>query len=310
MGAPKLYMYMEIGETLVVGAGAIGTLLTYKLYSSGYQVDLLTRSKVDRFCWVEDSDVIGFKPTIYYLDNPPRKRYELVILCVKAYQVDEVIDYIGGLIGGDGYIVTIQNGIGVYENLQDRFGPNRVIAAVSTYGSTRLGPCNARLGGEGVFYIGGDERGVDKLSRLLQGAGLNVRKEENIDGVRWWKTIVNAGINPVTTIFRGPNKVVLEVPEAYTLAHEAVEEGVILAEEMGVKLPEDPHKSLDEVAEATRDNISSMLQDALRGSNTEIDYINGAIVKYSIEYGLDAPVNRVLYHIVKGMVRWRVGEPY
>ncbi len=90
--------------------------------------------------------------------------------------------------------------------------------------------------------------------------------------------IVNAAINPITAILRARNGVILEDPNARALAEAVVREGVDVVNRLGIRLPSDPLAETLRVAEATRDNQSSMLQDVLNRRRTEVDYINGAIV--------------------------------
>ncbi|WP_367834234.1 ketopantoate reductase family protein [Vulcanisaeta sp. JCM 16159] len=90
--------------------------------------------------------------------------------------------------------------------------------------------------------------------------------------------LVNAAINPVTAILRARNGVILEDSNARALAEAVVREGVEVVNRLDIRLPSDPLVETLRVAETTRDNKSSMLQDVLNRRRTEVDYINGAIV--------------------------------
>ncbi len=113
--------------------------------------------------------------------------------------------------------------------------------------------------------------------------------------------IVNAAINPVTAILRARNGVILEDPNARALAEAVVREGIEVVNRLGIRLPSDPLAETLRVAETTRDNKSSMLQDVLNRRRTEVDYINGAIVIKGREVGVNTPVNYVLWLLVKAL---------
>ena len=114
--------------------------------------------------------------------------------------------------------------------------------------------------------------------------------------------MINAAINPLTALLRVSNGELLERPAARELMQEAATEAALVAAAKGIKLPyANPVEAVEAVAKNTASNISSMLQDVLRGTPTEIDAINGAIIRESEKAGLPAPVNRMLWRLVRGL---------
>jgi 2-dehydropantoate 2-reductase len=118
----------------------------------------------------------------------------------------------------------------------------------------------------------------------------------------WGKLVINAAINPLTALLRVPNGELLERPAARELLAEAALEATSVALKQGISLPyPDPVLAVQEVARNTAANYSSMLQDVMRGTITEIEAINGAIVKMGEHFGVPTPVNRMLWRLVKSL---------
>ena len=131
----------------------------------------------------------------------------------------------------------------------------------------------------------------------------------NMEGLIWDKLLVNVGINALTAITGLPNGRLPEDPHTCAIMEEAVREGVRVAEAKGVTLTyEDAAAHCAQVARTTALNRSSMLQDMEAARPTEVDMINGAVVREAEKLGLDAPVNRTLTRLVKALTACRVRE--
>ena len=296
-------------DVLVVGAGAIGTLIAYAVYTSTGSVDIVVRDESrltelsNRGCRIS---LLGreetFQPRVYSWESLEMS-YRVVFICSKAYDVPNFIDDLGRIVDSSTVLVSIQNGIGTLELLKKSFPDNDVYGAVISYGAVKKGLCDSLVTGIGnIILESGD---VSDYIKSLLSPTLNVEVVDHIDGFRWLKTLVNAGINPVTVLFNERNRVILENRWARELAVMAVEEGSKVVQSLGIELPSDPVDTMLEIAGKTRDNYSSMLQDVMRGSETEIDYINGAIVKYGEKLKISTPINRFLVLAVRGLSEWR-----
>ena len=294
---------------MIIGPGAMGTLLGYILYRAGFSVDFIYKniSRREIECVLEWDGEKSYKSNIFgWSDITALDRYNYIIVATKAYDVIDIANQLSRFHLGNTYILSIQNGIGPYEYLMDVLGVDRVIPLVITYGSTKLGPCRAVLRGVGDIFLGSRyvEMGVLKrLEDVLKTGGLNTKIVDDIDGYRWLKNLVNSGINPVTVIYDAPNRVVYENPAAREVAISVVEEGVKVVEGLGIELPKDPVETMFEIAMKTRDNISSMLQDVRAGRKTEIDYINGAIVKYGEKLNIKTPINSLLVRVIRRLTQ-------
>lgn len=122
----------------------------------------------------------------------------------------------------------------------------------------------------------------------------------DIKSLAWSKLIINVGINALTAITRLPNGKLIEFEGTKRILRDAVTEATRIAKRKRIKLIyDDPLAKVEAVCESTAANISSMLQDVLRKKHTEIDFINGVIVRLGQELGIAVPINKLLVDLVK-----------
>ena len=221
---------------------------------------------------------------------------DLVLVLVKAWQTENVAGHISSLQSPKGITLTLQNGIGNLEKL----GP-RAHLGVTTQGATLLGPGRVRPGGAGPTHIAGPEWAVE----LFRRAGFEAHQTDaaQVDGLAWGKLVVNCGINALTALLRVPNGELLNRPDAALLMERAATEGADVARAKHIQLPfTNPVERVREVAQKTAVNRSSMFQDILRGAPTEIEAINGAVVREGERLDVPTPVNESLWRLVKALV--------
>jgi 2-dehydropantoate 2-reductase len=139
-----------------------------------------------------------------------------------------------------------------------------------------------------------------QIREIFNKVGLEARISRDIKGLLWSKLIINVGINALTAITRLNNGRLIEFEGTRRILREAVTEAIKIAKRKRIKLIyDDPLAKVEAVCEATATNVSSMLQDVLRRRRTEIDFINGVIVRQGQELGIPTPVNSVLLDLVK-----------
>jgi 2-dehydropantoate 2-reductase len=209
------------------------------------------------------------------------------------------------VLAGDGLAVTLQNGIGNLETIAAEVGPERATLGVTAQGAAVLAPGVVRHAGPGPTHLAirpEIARQVEEVASLFEGAGLETHVTDSVESLVWGKLAVNAGINALTAILRVPNGALLESDWSRELMREAARETAAVAAVLGVTLPyDDPVERVETVARMTAANRSSMLQDVLRGSTTEIETINGAVVREGERVGVPTPVNVMLYRLIKAI---------
>jgi 2-dehydropantoate 2-reductase len=149
----------------------------------------------------------------------------------------------------------------------------------------------------------------DKLAALadaLGRAGFETHVEQDVAALVWSKLVINVGINALTALTGQPNGKLLESEELKALMADLVAEAVAVAKASGIRITyEDPLATVYDVAARTGANRSSMLQDFDKGRETEIDFMNGAIVREAAARGLGVPVNATITRLVKALEKAR-----
>jgi 2-dehydropantoate 2-reductase len=305
---------MKIG---IVGAGAMGGLFGGMLTRAGQDVWLIDNrkeraEKINREGLIIESSralqpggpkqyVIRMKAT-----TEPREvgHCDLVILFVKAYDTEEATRNSLALTGSRTVWLTLQNGLGNIEKISKIVGGAGVVGGITYQGATVLEIGRIRHAGFGKTVIGeidSKESGrTTYISDIFNQAGIDTEISDNIEGVLWGKLLINAVINPLTAITGLKNGQLLESLPMRETMKLIVEEAVRVPVKKGIRLPyQKIFEKVEEQCQASRDNISSMLQDILRKKRTEVDFINGAIVSEGEKIGIATPVNKTFWNLVK-----------
>jgi 2-dehydropantoate 2-reductase len=227
---------------------------------------------------------------------------------VKAHQTGRAMAEIGPQIPSRAWVFSLQNGVGMESEILKFIPKERFVRGVTSQGATLLGPGRVRWAGVGPTKLGRWEGPntpeLEALRELLCRAGIETELSEGIERLLWEKLLVNCAINPLTALFDRPNGALLEDAQLREIAREVVRETLRVARAHGVVLSdEEAIERVEAVASKTARNISSMLQDVRRGRPTEIDYINGAVVREGQRLGIPTPLNLLLTKLLKE--RWK-----
>jgi 2-dehydropantoate 2-reductase len=137
---------------------------------------------------------------------------------------------------------------------------------------------------------------------MLRIANFEIETSKKMQALIWGKLVINAAINPLTALLRIKNGGLLENPHVHSIMVELASEAASVAKACGIMLPFlDPEGAVEKVARQSADNLSSMLQDVLRGAPTEVDAINGMIVRLGEKNNVSVPVNRVIWLLINGL---------
>ncbi len=296
----------------VVGVGAIGSLIAYSLNLAELKPYLVFRNKdvAKKYGEVGIEIKVGNKVSrlkgyfVSYEELP--EELDVSFICVKSYDFNEAVNKLIKHSRSE-LVITCQNGLGSFELANKLISKGCVVALVLNVGVLRLKDNLFEYVGGGTSYIGSStvnySRIKDTLSKVanILSKIFKVKIVRDINPYRWYKLLINAGINPITALLRAPNSIILNNDYVRRLAINVVKEGINVCNVLNIKLPKDPISGMLEVAKATANNYSSMLQDIMRGKKTEIDYINGKIIEYGKMLSVPTPVNEVLYDLVKAL---------
>lgn len=294
----------------VVGPGAMGYLLSASLIKTKQDVYLIDynveRAKKIRQDGIKVEGVSGEFNVKLSVTTEPKEigPCDLIVICVKSYHTEEAIKSVKDLIGENTQVLTLQNGIGNVQILNDIVGEDKVIGGITSHGATVLGIGHIRHAGKGETIIGkanGKVLGsVREIANILTKAGFETKISKDINSIIWSKLIINVGINALGAITRLHNGRLVEYDGTRDIMRAAVQEAVKVAKRKRIKLIyDDPIQKVEGVAKATAGNICSMLQDVLKKRRTEIDFINGAIIRQAKSLNIPTPVNEVLTNLVK-----------
>lgn len=295
----------------VIGPGAMGCLIAGFLKSRTKEEIWLVDNNPERAKSIKDEGIkiegisgnISAKLDVT-ADPKEIGPCDLVIICVKSYSTEEACKDIKDLVSDKTLVLTLQNGIGNVQTLNDYFGSEKIIAGITNHGATLLGIGHVRHAGKGDTIIGKSGAkvlgNIRDVAAVLTKAGFETKVSKDIDSVIWSKLIINVGINALTAIVRVKNGRLIQHDETRALLRSAVQEAVKIVKRKRAKLVyDDPIQKVEAVCKATATNVSSMLQDVLNKKRTEIDYINGAILRQGKALGIPTPINEALTNLVK-----------
>ncbi len=301
----------------VLGAGALGCAIGGTLAAAGSQVTLIARSR-------EHVDAINAKGLVLrdadghdrivkvaaVTDARGLSPADLVIVLVKSFHTDAAIEGYKQVVGDNTIVMSLQNGLGHEEVLEKAVGRARLLAGKTYVGGVFLAPGVVRAGVQDKLTLigepdGGISQRVQRVAAEFERAGLQTTVSNNITGTIWDKLLVNTAtgaLSGITGLSYGP---LYSVAELEATAVAAVAEAMAVARAKGVTL------SIKEPVDAWRmagaglgaDFKASMLQSLDKGSVTEIDFINGAVVREGERLGVPTPVNRTLVACIKGIER-------
>ena len=293
---------------LIVGPGAMGCLFAARLKKAGNEVTLLDYRQ-DRADFLNKKGITvegvsgEYRANVTSITEKLSDEVDVALMCVKANQTKAAAERVKDLAGLASHVLTVQNGLGNVETLGAILGKEAVLGGVTAEGATLLGVGHVRHAGRGETIIGpkGEAEGpVSEIVSVFKEAGFDTRVVDNVDDLIWGKLVINVGINALTAITRLKNGRLPEVKGSRSVLEEAVREAVAVTEAKGIHLPyPDPLERVLEVCRATAGNIASMLQDVLNRRVTEVEHINGAIVREGEILGIPTPVNRTLAGIVQ-----------
>lgn len=297
---------------VVVGPGALGCFIA-GLLSKNAEVWLLDKdaSRVERILQKEGIFCEGISRK-WQAKVPITVRgadigqADLVILCVKSYDTKKALVHAREVIGENTIVLTLQNGLGNAEVISEVIGQDKVLCGVTLHGVTLLEEGKVSHQGEGLTVIGNlggkIPAQVRQVREIFNKSNLETKVSRDIKGILWSKLIINVGINAVSAVTRLKNGRLIEFEGTAEILRAAVTEAVKVAKKRRVKLIyDDPLAKVEAVCEATATNVSSMLQDVIHKKRTEVDFINGVIVRQGRSAGIPTPVNLTLVNLIKAI---------
>jgi 2-dehydropantoate 2-reductase len=296
-------------KTVIMGAGAMGSLFGGLLTLSGEDVWLVDiwKENIDAMrsngLKVEDRGKVQIIPVKATTDAASLGKADLVLIFVKTYHTEKAVSDALVLQDENTVFLTLQNGLGNEEAICKQVDRRKVILGVTGQGATFLGPGHIRHAGWGKTYVGElDEKITDRVTQIAQvfrKAGIETEVSSHIHDLVWEKLLVNVGINALAALTGLKNGQLLDYPETVRLMEALVSEAVEVTRRKEIQIDENPMNRVKVVIEATRENRCSMGQDLDYKRRTEIDAINGAVVREAERLGISVPYNQMITDLIK-----------
>jgi 2-dehydropantoate 2-reductase len=298
-------------KVCVVGCGAVGSLFAANLAQLD-DVEVwaydLARDHVDA---INTSglrlsgagEVVGrLRATADAAELPP---CDFGIVATKAMHTSAAISATAHAFAG-GCVATVQNGLGNEEAIAEHVA--RVIRGTTFPAGKLLEPGHVQWDVKGDTTLGPFDAGtplaeVARLADACTRGGMPTTAVADARGPQWRKVIFNASTNPIGALTGLTHGRVCERPELRRLVSGLVDEGKAVAAAQGIELDADPEELIDHAAkpEVAYDHKASMLQDVEARRTTEVDYLNGGIVRFGREHGVPTPLNEAIWALVKGL---------
>ena len=288
---------------MVMGAGAIGSLIGGLMTNAGYNVALIGREWQVKKIRENGLHIYGLEDFCVYPEAYMEPiEADLIFITVKSYDTEVAARVLR--MKEKSVVLSLQNGIENEEKIGRIVGIKHVLGGVTSQGALLLGPGRVKHTGSGKTIIGElDGKITEKtkeIKEILDRSKIETKITTEIKRELWNKLIINVGINAITAITGLENGYICKMKNLRELSRKCVREVLKVAEKAGIDTNVKEESVLN-VAKLTAKNRSSMLQDLDRGKKTEINEINGVVVDLGERYGVKCEVNETLLRLVEAM---------
>ena len=294
-------------KVAVMGAGAVGCYYGAMLARAGHDVVLIARAQ-----HVEAINGSGLRLQTAHFDEQVRlaarvdasavQGADVVLFCVKSTDTESAGALMRPFLKADSLVLCLQNGVDNAHRLQAQLPQHDVAAAVVYVATAMVGPGHVKHNGRGELVLAPSTSAVvssEALARSLVAAGVPTEVSGNVRGALWAKLTLNCAYNAVSAITQLPYGKTVPGVGIEGVTRDLVAECLAVAAAEGVEIPDDIDAAVRKIAETMQSQYSSTAQDLARGKLTEIDYLNGFIVRRGEALGIATPVNRVMWALVK-----------
>ena len=294
-------------KVAVMGAGAVGCYFGGMFARAGHDVVLIARPQ-----HVEAIARNGLRMETNTFDEHVRlaasadpgavQGANLVLFSVKSTDTEAAGAQIRPHLPADALVLCLQNGVDNADRLRTVLPQHAVAAAVVYVATEMAGPGHVKHHGRGELVIepaSSASFSSEAVAQALIAAGVPTEISDNVRGALWAKLILNCAYNAVSAIAQLPYGKTVVGEGVKDVMRDVVAECLAVAKAEGVQVPGDVDAAIRKIAETMPSQFSSTAQDLARGKHSEIDYLNGLIVKRGEALGVATPANRVLWALVK-----------
>jgi 2-dehydropantoate 2-reductase len=286
----------------IMGAGAVGCYYGAMLARAGHPVTVVGRAQhvaavQARGLLLETATFTEAVRVDATVDPSGVADADTVLLCVKSGDTVAAGREMSPHLKTDASVLSLQNGVDNAERLQAVL--RRPVIPTAVYVAVDMpAPGHVRHHGRGELVIGPSPLSSD-IADAFRRAGIPTDVSDQVVGALWAKLIVNCAYNALSAIAQLPYGRLTEVDGVRDVMTDVVAECVAVAERLDVKVPGEILSTVLELAASMPNQFSSTAQDLARGKQSEIDHLNGYVVRTAARLGIKVPVNRSLLVIVK-----------
>lgn len=289
-------------QVAVIGAGAVGCYYGGLLLRAGHDVTFIGRQPhVDAInahgLLLDTQTFKGHLPATAATDTTALAPPDLVLVCVKSADTEAAGRSLAGRLRPETSVLSLQNGVDNAPRLGAVIG-HAVIPVVVYVGSAMAGPGHVRHHGGGDLAIGASPTS-EALVQTFEAAGIRTTISDDIAVTLWSKLVINCAFNALSAVADISYGPLLQVEGARDVVTAAVQEAIAVARACGVALPEGLIDHILKIPANMPNQKSSTAQDLARGKRSEIDFLNGYVVRKGAELGIATPTNHALQVMVK-----------
>lgn len=289
-------------QVAVMGAGAVGCYYGAMLARAGHCVTLIGRPQhveaMRREGLFLETEAFQTHLPVEATTQPSGARgAKLVLFCVKSTDTEPAAMQLAAHLSPDALVLSLQNGVDNAERMRALL-KQPVYPAVVYVASEMAGPGHVKHHGRGELVIP-PFAGCEDIVSLFAQAGVPVQVSENVAGALWLKLILNCAYNALSAISQLPYGRLVRGEGVEAAMRDVVQECLALARAADVSVPGDAWEAVQRIARTMPTQRSSMAQDLARGKPSEIDHLNGYVVRKGEALGVATPANRLLHALVK-----------
>jgi 2-dehydropantoate 2-reductase len=290
-------------KVAVMGAGAVGCYYGAMLARAGHEVVLIGRPS-----HMEAIRANGLRLETKTFDEQVKlgastqadavRGADLVLFCVKSTDTESAAAEIAPHLSPGALVLTLQNGVDNDERVRSMLPSSEVAAAVVYVATEMAGPGHVKHHGRGELVIA-PSRSSEQVAQQLAAAGVPTQISGNVRGSLWAKLVLNCAYNALSAITQLPYGELVKGQGVADVIRDVVAECLAVAKAEGVEIPGDTDAAVRGIAQTMPTQYSSTAQDLARGKPSEIEHLNGYVVRRGEALGVPTPANRVLFVLVK-----------
>ncbi len=297
-------------DVMILGAGSVGCVIGGYLAQQGASILLVNRSQDTMQAIAKDglrleteTGLSQSRPDACIAADARSARY---IMCfTKTTDTEQAVRSILPVLEDDTIMVSMQNGLGNGQQLAELTARD-VVHGVTLLPATKLAPAHIRSYGAKTSWLGpleiGNNRQIEAaktLTQMLGKAGIETEYHEDILPSIWQKACFNVAMNGISALAVASPGLIGDVPALHQQAHNLADEALQIASALAISIDgKKVHQMIDFACAEHRYHQPSMLQDIRANRHTEIDALNGYIVRMAENLGIDVPLNRLIYGLV------------